>query len=52
MTCPAFDNLASREIGAVILFLHSKSMSAAEIHRELCAEVYGQNIMSDGNQRQ
>jgi hypothetical protein len=44
--CPAIDNLASREILAVIRFLHAKNMSAAKIHRELCT-VYGQNKMSE-----
>jgi hypothetical protein len=32
----------------VILFLYAENMSAAEIHRELCAMVYGQNVMSEG----
>jgi hypothetical protein len=27
-------------------------MSAAEIHRELCVAVYGQNIMNEGTVRQ
>jgi hypothetical protein len=27
-------------------------MNAAEIHRELCAAVYGQNVMSEGTLRQ
>jgi transposase len=49
--CPASDNSASCEIRAVIRFLHAKSMSATEIHRELCA-VYGQNVMSEGTVRQ
>jgi hypothetical protein len=40
MVCPAIDNPASCEIRAFIRFLHSKNMSAEEIHRELCA-VYG-----------
>jgi hypothetical protein len=50
--CPAIDNAASREICAVIRLLHAKNMCAAEIHRELCAAVYGQNIMSDVTVRQ
>jgi hypothetical protein len=37
---PATDNLASCKIRDVISFLHSKNMSAEEIHRELWA-VYG-----------
>jgi hypothetical protein len=49
--CPAIDNPASCEIDAVIRFLHTINMSAAEIHRELC-EVYGQNVMSEGTVRQ
>jgi hypothetical protein len=50
--CPATDNQASSEILAVIRFLHAKNMTAAEIHRELCAAAYGQNVMSEGNVRQ
>jgi hypothetical protein len=46
--CPVIDNPASCKIHAVIRFLHAKSMSAAEIHRELCATVYEQNVMSEG----
>jgi transposase len=37
---------------AIIRFLHAKNMSAAEIHHELCAAVYGQNVMSEGSVRQ
>jgi hypothetical protein len=51
MMCPAIYNPASCEIRAVIRFLLAKSMSAAEIHRELCA-VYGQIVMSEGTVRQ
>jgi hypothetical protein len=40
MVCPAIDNPASCEIRHIIRFLHSKNMSAEEIHRELCAD-YG-----------
>jgi transposase len=49
--CPAIDNPASCKIRAVIRFLHTKNMSAAEIHRELCA-VSSQNVMSEGTIRQ
>jgi hypothetical protein len=49
--CPAIDNPASYQICAVIRFPHSKIMSAAEIHGELCT-VYGQNVMSEGTVRQ
>jgi hypothetical protein len=49
--CSAIDNPASCEIRALIRFLHAKNMSAAEIHRELCA-VYGQHIIRDGTVRQ
>jgi transposase len=42
--------LGSIKIYAVICILHAKNMSAAEIHRELCA-LYGQNIMSKGTVR-
>jgi hypothetical protein len=47
MICSVIDNPASFEILAVIRFLHAESMSAAEIHHELCA-LYGQYIMSKG----
>jgi hypothetical protein len=52
MMCHAIDNPASREIGAVIRFLHAKNMSAAEINRELCVAVYGQIVMTEGTARQ
>jgi hypothetical protein len=52
MVCPAIDNPISCEIVAVIRFLHAKNMNAAEIHRELCAAVYGQNVISEGTVRQ
>jgi hypothetical protein len=45
MLCPSIDNSASYKIHAVIHFLHAKSMSAAEIHRELCAAVYVQSLL-------
>jgi hypothetical protein len=32
MTCPAIDNPTGCEISGVILFLHAKNLSAAEIH--------------------
>jgi hypothetical protein len=44
------DNSASCEIHDIIRFLHAKSTSAEEIHRELCV-VYGQNITSEGTAR-
>jgi hypothetical protein len=47
--CPAIDNFASCEIRAIILFHHVKIMSGAELHRELCAVVYGQNVVSEGS---
>jgi hypothetical protein len=43
MMCPAIDNPASCEIRAVVRSLHAKVMSAAEIHRELCA-ICGQKV--------
>jgi hypothetical protein len=46
--CSAIDNPASRDICTVICFLHTKNMSYAEIHRELCTAVYGQNVMRKG----
>jgi hypothetical protein len=51
MVCLTIDNLTSYEICVVTRFLHAKSMSAAEIHRELRVAVYGQNVMSEGNIR-
>jgi hypothetical protein len=51
MMCPAIDNPASCEIRAVIRFLHAKSISAAELHRELCS-VYGHNVTSEVTVRQ
>jgi hypothetical protein len=50
--CPVIDNSTCCEIRAVIPFLHAKNMSAEKIHRELCAMVYGQNVMSEGTVRQ
>jgi hypothetical protein len=47
MMCPSIDNPTTCEICYAIRFLHAKDMSAAEIHRELCA-VCGQNVMSEG----
>jgi hypothetical protein len=41
--CPVIDNYTSCEIHAVIRFHLTKIPSAAEIHPELCAVVYGQN---------
>jgi hypothetical protein len=53
MMCPAIDNPAGCEIRAVVNhFRHAKNMTAAEIHPELCAAVYGQNVMSEGAVRQ
>jgi hypothetical protein len=46
MTCPAIDNPASCKIRAAVRFLHAENMSAADIHHELCAAVYAQNVMS------
>jgi hypothetical protein len=48
--CPAIDNPTSCEIRAVTHFLHTKNMSAEEIHHELCT-VYSQNVMSEGSVR-
>jgi hypothetical protein len=46
--CPVINNPTSCNIRAVICFLHTKIMCAAEIH-ELCA-IYGQNVMSEGTE--
>jgi predicted transcriptional regulator len=45
------DNPTRCEIRPVIHFLHTKNMSAVEIHCELCL-VYSQNVMSEGTVRQ
>jgi hypothetical protein len=50
--CPAIDNSTSCEIRAVIRFLQAKIKSDPEIHCELCATVYGQNIMIEGTSTQ
>jgi hypothetical protein len=47
MMCPAIDKSTSCEIRAVIRSLHVKMVSTAEIHREVCAADYGQNVMSE-----
>jgi transposase len=49
--CPVIDNHTSCKIRAIIRFLHTKNMSAAEMHCELCA-VYGEIVMSEGTVRQ
>jgi hypothetical protein len=50
--CPATDNPTIGEICAVICFLHTRSMSAVEIHHEVCMVVYSQNVRSEGTVRQ
>jgi hypothetical protein len=50
--CLAIDNSASGQIRAVIRFLQTKKMSAAEIHCKLCTAVYDQNVTSEGSERQ
>jgi hypothetical protein len=49
--CAVIDNSTSCEIRTVISFLHAKSMTAVEIHPELCT-LYGQNVMSEETVRQ
>jgi hypothetical protein len=51
MMCPVIDNPVSCEIRAVICFLQTINMSAAEIHRELYA-VHCQIGMCEGTVRQ
>jgi hypothetical protein len=52
MTCPAIDDPTSCKIRAIVIrFLHAKITSAVEKRREVCATVYGQNIMSEGTVR-
>jgi hypothetical protein len=51
MICPVIDNPASCEIRAVVHFLHTENMNAAEIHHELCT-VYSRNVISEGAIRQ
>jgi hypothetical protein len=46
--CSVIDNPASCEICVLISFFHAKDMSAEEIHRELCATVCSQNVVSEG----
>ncbi|GBN19062.1 hypothetical protein AVEN_73128-1 [Araneus ventricosus] len=48
--CAAIENPAKCEMRGVIRFLWAKRLSAADIHRELCA-AYGPNIMSEGVMR-
>jgi hypothetical protein len=43
MMCPAIDNPTSFKIRNVICSLHTKKMSALEIHHELCM-AYSQNM--------
>jgi hypothetical protein len=50
--CPATDSSASCKIRALTHFLHDQNMSAAKIHRELCAKFYGPNVMSEGTVRE
>jgi transposase len=50
--CPAIDNPTSCQIHDVIHFLHTKNMSAAETHGELCVAAYNQNVMSEETVRQ
>jgi hypothetical protein len=52
MMCPVIDNPTNCEIHTVICFLHTKNMSAVEMHRELCTAVYSQDVMSEGTVRQ
>jgi hypothetical protein len=49
--CPTIDNPTSYEIRAVIRFLHTKNMSAAKGHHEVCV-VYSQNVISEGTAKQ
>ncbi|GBO36303.1 hypothetical protein AVEN_272950-1 [Araneus ventricosus] len=49
--CASKENPAKCEMQEVIRFLWAKKLSAADIHRELCA-VYGPNVMSEGVVRQ
>ncbi|GBM79214.1 hypothetical protein AVEN_60862-1 [Araneus ventricosus] len=49
--CASKENPAKCEMRGVIRFLWAKKLSAADIHRELCA-VYGPNIMSEDVVRQ
>jgi hypothetical protein len=51
MMCPAIDNPASCKLSIVIHFLHTKSINAVEIRRELCSD-YGQNAISEGTVRE
>jgi hypothetical protein len=50
--CVLIDNPTSCKIHTVIHVLHAKNMSSEEIHWELCAVVYSQNIMRQETVRQ
>jgi hypothetical protein len=44
MMCSSIDSPSNYEIRSIIRFLLAKIMNAVEIHRELCATVYGRNV--------
>jgi hypothetical protein len=50
--CPAIDNRASCSIRTVVHFLRAVNINVMEIHLELCAAVYGQNVKNKGTVRQ
>jgi hypothetical protein len=52
MMCSVTDYPTNCEIRADTHFLHIKNMSVMEIHHELCAVVYSQNLMSEKTVRQ
>jgi hypothetical protein len=51
MMYSVIDNPAICESHSAVHFLLAKNISAAKIHRELCA-VYSQNVMNEGTIRQ
>jgi hypothetical protein len=50
--CLAIDVPSNCEIRAVILFLHARSTSHAEIHHDLSLAVCGRNVVRERNERQ
>jgi hypothetical protein len=47
----AIDNPFNCGIRPIIRFLLAKIMNVEETHRDLCAAVYGQNVMREGKVR-
>jgi hypothetical protein len=41
-------NTATLEVSAVVRLLHAKNFNSAEVHHEICASVYSQNVINEG----